>query len=141
MNNDCRQRFCIFLAQKDKFFFYSDCLWKCGVNVTLMIWKCLLQYVIRVAEGFMRIIKLWFHNLFLYKVSETCYTPSFCVPCETKNKTKQNKTWVWGLKKQNKKKGISTSFYRYLLLEKKSILVKMLRKKDYSISNMKSGTV
>jgi hypothetical protein len=63
------------------------------------------------------------------------------VPCETKNKTKQNKTWVWGLKKQNKKKGISTSFYRYLLLEKKSILVKMLRKKDYSISNMKSGTV
>lgn len=50
LNKDSRQKFCIFLAQKHNFFF-SDCLSKCVVNVTLMIWKCFPQYVIQVAEG------------------------------------------------------------------------------------------
>lgn len=61
-HKDSSQPFCIFLAQKDNFVF-RDCLWKCGVNVTLKIGKCLrnMHWIYR---RITRIIKLRFRNLF-----------------------------------------------------------------------------
>lgn len=50
-HKDSSQPFCIFLAQKDNFVF-RDCLWKCGVNVTLKIGKCLLQYALELQKDY-----------------------------------------------------------------------------------------
>lgn len=61
-HKDSREAFCMFLPQKDNLVF-SDCLWKCGVNVTLMIGKCLLQYVLELQGIDCKNNKLWFHYL------------------------------------------------------------------------------